>query len=73
MAVQVGDEFKANDVCLRSGVYKVTHDPAHAPEHEVTCIKGRKFPRCRTCGHPRFVLVKGAHRVETHELFRDQL
>ncbi len=27
-----------------SGIYTVTHDPGHARAHEVTCIKGRKFP-----------------------------
>jgi len=73
MAVQVGDVFRPKDVCLRSGVYKVIHDPSHAGEHEVTCLKGRKFPRCRTCGHPRFVLVKGADRVDAHEFFRGQV
>lgn len=73
MEVKVGDEFRARDTCLKSGIYKVIHDPAHTPEHEVTCVKGKRFPRCRRCGHPRFVLVQAAHRLETHELFRDQL
>lgn len=69
---QIGDEFSPNDTCPKSGIYKVSHIPAHAPDHEVTCFKGRKFPRCRTCGHPRFVLVKFAPRIDRHEFFRDQ-
>jgi hypothetical protein len=28
-----------------SGLYTVTHDPAHAGVHEVICIKGKIFPR----------------------------
>jgi hypothetical protein len=30
-----GDVFKPGDVCNRSGVYRVLHDPNHADEHEV--------------------------------------
>jgi hypothetical protein len=30
-----------------AGIYAVTHDPGHAREHEVTCIKGRNFPPCQ--------------------------
>lgn len=40
-----------------SGIYAVTHGGKHHNPHDVTCIEGRKFPPCSTCGdHPRFVL-----------------
>ena len=73
MAVNVGDEFWASEICRQSGIYQVSHDPPHAQKHEVTCIKGKRFPRCRNCGHPRFVLVKAARRVEAHEFFKGVL
>jgi hypothetical protein len=53
-----------------SGIYTVTHDPGHAREHEVTCIKGRKFPRCRNCKGARFELRKAAIHVEDHLYFK---
>ena len=53
-----------------SGIYAVTHDPGHAREHEVTCIKGRKFPPCRNCKGARFELKKAAIHVEDHLYFK---
>jgi len=29
-----------------SGVYRVTHDPAHKQPHEITMVKGHTFPPC---------------------------
>jgi hypothetical protein len=66
----MADVYKPGDTVPYSGIYRVTHDPAHTQEHEVTCIKGKTFPPCRGCHHPRFVLVKAAHHIETHEYFR---
>ena len=66
----MADVYKPGDVVPNSGIYRVTHDPAHAQEHEVTCVKGKIFPPCRGCKHPRFVLVKAAHHIETHEHFK---
>ena len=65
-------EYKPGDVVPTSGIYKVTHDPAHTEEHEVTCVKGKIFPPCRDCHHPRFVLVRTTQHVaiEDHELFK---
>ena len=48
-------------------VYK--RQPRHTQEHEVTCVKGKRFPPCRDCAHPRFVLQRKAHHIETHEFF----
>lgn len=69
MGIRVGDEFRPNEKCGKSGIYTVKHNPAHAPDHEVTCVKGRIFPPCRVCGHVRFVLVKHAPRLQSHEFF----
>jgi hypothetical protein len=62
--------YKPGDLVPASGIYRVTHDPRHAYEHEVTCIAGKKFPPCRSCAHPRFELVKAALHIEDHEHFR---
>jgi hypothetical protein len=62
-------EYKPGDEIPWSGIYRVTHAPAHMVEHEVTCIQGKLFPPCRDCDHPRFVLVHAADHVEHHEHF----
>lgn len=66
---EIGSVFKPGDAVPVSGIYKVTHDPRHAQEHEVTCVKGKRFPPCRECNHPRFILQRKAHHIETHEFF----
>ena len=39
-------------------------------DHDVTCLRGRKFPECRECGSSvEFVLVRKAKHVKYHELF----
>ena len=68
--VSTGDIFKPDDVVPTSGIYRVLHDPKHAQEHEVTCISGKRFPPCGKCPHPRFILVRAAHHIETHEFFK---
>ena len=62
--------YKPGDTVPSSGIYRVTHDPQHTQEHEVTCIAGKIFPPCRGCNHPQFVLVRAAHHIETHEHFK---
>jgi hypothetical protein len=66
----VGDVFKPGDPVPQSGIYRVIHDPQHSAEHEVTCIYGKHFPPCGKCLHPRFVLVKAAHHIDTHDFFK---
>jgi hypothetical protein len=66
----MAEEFAPGDQVKNSGIYKVTHDKNHAQEHEVTCVAGKVFPPCRGCQHPRFVLVRAARHIETHELFK---
>lgn len=66
----VGEIFKPGDSVPNSGIYRVIHDPAHAEEHEVTCVYGKRFPPCRGCDHPRFQLKQPARHIETHEHFK---
>lgn len=66
----MADVYKPGDQVPKSGIYRVTHDPAHAQEHEVTCVAGKVFPPCRGCPHPRFVLVRAAWHIDTHEHFK---
>ncbi len=67
---KAGDEFKPGDKVPNSGIYRVVHDPAHSTLHEVTCVFGTSFPPCRSCPHPRFVLVHAAIHIGTHESFQ---
>ena len=63
--------YKPGDEVEASGIYAVTHDRNHAQEHEVTCVKGRRFPPCNHCGnHPRFVAKYLAHHIDNHVNFR---
>jgi hypothetical protein len=58
-----GDVFKPGDECLRSGVYRVLHDPNHADEHEVTCVFGQIHEtHCQSCGTP--VKFEINHEIE---------
>ena len=66
----IGDVFKPGDTVPHSGIYRVIHDPAHTQEHDVTCIFGKRFPPCRGCDHPRFVLKVAAQHIESHEHFK---
>lgn len=70
MAANTGDIFKPGETVEASGIYKVIHDPKHTKEHEVTCVYGKRFPPCRDCDHPRFVLVHAAKHIENHDLFK---
>jgi hypothetical protein len=55
-------------------IYTITHDPAHAGmPHEVTVIRGRRFPTGRHCKGISFELAHAAkhvgeidHLEETH-------
>jgi hypothetical protein len=62
--------YTSGEKAPHSGIYTVTHDPGHPREHEVTCIKGRKFPPCRNCKGVRFELKKATIHVEDHLYFK---
>jgi hypothetical protein len=43
----MAQEYRPGEIVPQSGIYTITHDPAHADmPHEVTVIKGRRFPTC---------------------------
>jgi hypothetical protein len=67
---KAGDEFKPGEDVPHSGIYRVVHDPEHEEEHEVTCVYGKKFPPCRGCRHPRFVLIRKAQHIESNDNFK---
>jgi hypothetical protein len=53
--------FKPGEIVPQSGIYTITHDPAHADmPHEVNVIKGRRFPTCRHCKGISFELAHAA-------------
>ena len=60
----MAEEFKPGQIVPESGVYRITHDPVHADvPHEVTVIKGQRFPTCRHCKGITFELVHAAKHV----------
>jgi hypothetical protein len=60
----MAQEFKLGQVVPESGIYRITHDPEHADmPHEVTAIRGRRFPTCRHCKGITFELVHAAKHV----------
>jgi hypothetical protein len=60
----VAQEYRPGEIVPQSGIYTITHDPAHADmPHEVTAIKGRRFPTCRHCKGITFELAHAARHV----------
>jgi hypothetical protein len=60
----MAQEFRPGEIVPQSGIYTITHDAAHADmPHEVTVIKGRRFPTCRHCKGVRFELAHAAKHV----------
>jgi hypothetical protein len=46
----MAQEYRPGDIVPQSGIYTITHDPVHTEmPHEVTAIKGHRFPTCRHC------------------------
>ena len=64
-------EYKPGNIVPESGIYTVTHDRKHFKTHDVTCVKGRRFPTCRDCGMGvRFELRLKPHHIGDHPLFQ---
>lgn len=59
-------EFKPGSIVPVSGIYTVMHENDHMGAHEVTCVKGNRFPTCRTCGNSRFKLFLEAVHIDEH-------
>jgi hypothetical protein len=56
----------------RNPASTITHDPAHADmPHEVTVIKGRRFPTCRHCKGISFALAHSAKHVSEIDHFEE--
>ena len=54
-------EYRPCEIVPQSGIDMITHDPAHADmPHEVTVIKGRRFPTCQHCKEINFELDHAA-------------
>jgi hypothetical protein len=70
MAAKKGEDFKPGEICKQSGIYKVFHDQAHRPPHEVTAVNGKRFPPCSYCKNAaRFILVHAARQLNEHPDF----
>lgn len=65
--------YKPLEKVPESGIYTVVHDSAHAEPHDVTCIKGRKFPPCRYCQNAKFELKMQAVHVRVNSNFARNL
>ena len=67
--------YKPGDIVPESGIYEVSHDnldgQEHAQPHQVTAIRGTRFPPCRACHeHVRFRLRDAADHVDAHYHFQ---
>ena len=60
----MAQEYKPGEIVPQSGIYTITHDPAHpGMPHEVTVIKGPRFPTCRHCKGVTFEVAHAAKHV----------
>lgn len=63
-------QYRPGQLVPKSGIYRVVHDRAHIETHDVTAVIGERFPPCHHCGqHPRFMLERTAHHLDTHPAF----
>jgi hypothetical protein len=68
----MAQEYRPGEIVPQSGVYRITHDPVHADmPHEVTVIKGRRFPTCRHCKGIGFQLAHAAKHVSEVEHLKE--
>ena len=69
----MAQEFHPGQIVPESGIYRITHDTQHPGiEHEVTVIKGRRFPTCRHCKGISFELVHAAKHVQEVPHLQDE-
>jgi hypothetical protein len=68
----MAQEYKPGQIKPQSGVYAIPHDPVHADmPHEVTVVKGRRFPTCRHCKGVTFQLRHAAKHVSKIDHFEE--
>ena len=66
----MAQEYKPGEIVPQSGIYTIVHDPVHADmPHEVTAIKGRRFPTCRHCKGVKFQIGHPAKHVSEIDHF----
>jgi hypothetical protein len=61
-------KYKPGETVPDSGIYQARHD-SHHKEHDVTCIRGARFPACKNCQRVRFILIRRAEQVDHHPEF----
>jgi hypothetical protein len=65
-------EYKPGEIVPPSGIYTITREPVHADmPHEVTVIKGRRFPTCRHRKGIKFHLAHSAKHVSEIDHFEE--
>jgi hypothetical protein len=61
--------YGPSDKVPKSGIYDVIHFRPHTvtDHHQVTCVKGNKFPPCRDCkGKVKYRLFREAYHLSEH-------
>lgn len=71
LSLSVNDfrDYSPSEIVPRSGIYDVIHLQPHSvsDHHQVTCVKGEKFPPCRDCkGGVKFKLAVAAYHLSEH-------
>jgi hypothetical protein len=62
-------EYGPSETVPKSGIYDVVHKSPHSvsDHHQVTCVKGNKFPPCRDCKDGvKFKLHQAAYHLSEH-------
>jgi hypothetical protein len=68
----MAQEYKPGEIVPQSGIYTITHDPVHVDmPHEVTAIKGRRFPACRHRKGVKFQLAHPAKHLSEIDHFEE--
>jgi hypothetical protein len=62
-----GEPYKTGEQIATSGVYRVTHS-GHRLPHEVTLLRGERFPKCQQCSNAvTFKLLRAAQEITRGE------
>ena len=68
MSVNDFREYGPTESVPKSGIYDVIHLLPHTvfDHHQVTCVKGDKFPPCRDCKSVKYKLYRAAYHLSEH-------
>ena len=62
--------YRAGEPIPESGIYRISHSEHRLP-HEVTLLRGQRFPKCEKCGElVEFELMKGVPHIGSGANFR---